>query len=150
MGKKAEELFTANVTVENMRTGAAQTTKIQGTVGGRVERTEGMERGDTAGAITVLKQIVEQYEQEMMNAALGDETEEPGVWYEVARKTKVESLTRDGDGNYHLITTERAGASERGLAIIQKRSRERMAEDDAQYWAMKHLRAEEYNKAFPE
>ena len=114
MGKRTEETFTVQVTVENVRTGAAQTTKFCGGTDGMLEVTETKVNGGCTSAMKILR------------AVLGD-----------------------GDGNYHLITTERAGGSEEGLQVVQKRSRELMSEDDARYWALENLRMEEYEKAFP-
>ena len=145
---KTEELYTVTVTVENMKTGAAQATTFQGTAGGPLKSVEARTRGTCTPAAEVLREIAEQFEQETMDVKIEDYVEESGVWFEVARKTKKESLCRDGDGNYHLIATERAGASKEGLRIVQKRCRELMEEDDARYWALENLRMEEYEKAF--
>ena len=148
MDKKQEELYTVTVTVENMETGAAQTTTFQGTTGGTIKSIDTRTRGTCTPAAEVLREVAEQFEQGTMDAKIEDCVEEPGVWFEVARKTKKESLCRDGGGNYHLIATERAGASKEGLRIVQKRCRELMEEDDARYWALENLRMEEYEKAF--
>lgn len=147
--EKTEELYTVTVTVENMKTGAAQTTTFQGTAGGQLKSVEARTRGTCTPAADVLREVAEQFEQGTMDGKIEDCIGEPGVWFEVARKTKKESLCRDGDGNYHLITTERAGASKEGLRIVQKRCRELMEEDDARYWALENLKMEEYEKAFP-
>lgn len=148
MDKKAEEFCTVTVTVENMRTGAAQATTFQGAVGGTIQVIETRTRGTCSTAEEILQKIAAQLEQKMMNAKITDCSEKQGVWYEVAKKTKEESLCRDGDGNYHLITTERAGGSKEGLQVVQKRSRELMTENVAKYWAVRNLRTEEYEKAF--
>lgn len=149
MDKKQEELYTVTVTVENMETGAAQTTTFQGTKGGPIKSIEARTRGTCTPAAEVLREIAGQFGHGTMDAKIVDYIEESGVWFEVARKTKKESLCRDGDGNYHLITTERAGGSKEGLQVVQKRCRKLMAEDDARYWALENLRMEEYEKAFP-
>ena len=94
------------------------------------------------------EQLKAVYGSEMLNAKK-IEKDEFGIWYEVAKKAKEEALCRDGDGNYHLITTERTGGSKEGLQVVQKRSRELMPKDDAQHWALENLRMEEYEKAFP-
>lgn len=141
--EKTEELYTVTVTVENMKTGAAQTTTFQGTVGGPLKSTEARTRGTCTPAAEVLREVAEQLGHGTMDAKIEDYIEEPGVWFEVARKTKKESLCRDGDGNYHLITTERAGESKEGLRIVQKRCRELRTEDEAIYWALGNLRVEE-------
>ena len=86
----------------------------------------------------------------MINVRVLRERDEPVGWYAVAKKVLEETLYRDGDGNYHLIKSERAGADEVGFAIEQKRSRELISEDDALYWGARNLRAEEYEKAFRE
>ena len=86
----------------------------------------------------------------MINVRVLRERDEPVVWHAVAKKILEETLYQDGDGNYHLIKSERAGADEVGRAIEQERSRELISEDDARYWARENLRAEEYEKAFRE
>lgn len=151
MGKRTEETFTVQVTVENGRTGAAQTTKFCGGTDGMLEVTETKVNGGCTSAVEILREVLGKHEdQTTIKARNFGAGEEFGVWYEVAKKTKEESLCRDGDGNYHLITTERAGGSEEGLKVVQKRSRELMSEDDARYWALENLRMEEYEKAFGE
>lgn len=150
MGKRTEETFTVRVTVENVRTGAAQTTKFRGETDGMIEVTETKVNGGCTSAMKILREVLGEHEdQTTIKARSLGARKEFGVWYEVAKKTKEESLCRDGDGNYHLITTERAGGSEEGLKVMQKRSRELMSEDDARYWALENLRMEEYEKAFP-
>lgn len=151
MGKRTEETFTVQVTVENMRTGAAQATKFCGGTDGMLEVTEKKVNGGCTSAVEILREVLGKHEdQTTIKARNLGAGEEFGVWYEVARKVAEETLCRDGDGNYHLITTERAGGSEEGLKVVQKRSRELMSEDDARYWALENLRMEEYEKAFPE
>lgn len=149
MGKRTEETFTVQVTVENVRTGAAATTRFCGGTDGGIEVAETKTKEGCTSAMEILREIVgEQENREKIKARVLRERDEPGVWYEVARKVAEEALYRDGDGNYHVITTERAGASKEGLRIVQKRSRELMSEDDARYWALENLRMEEYEKAF--
>lgn len=151
MSSRVEESYTVVVTVENVRTGAAQTTKFCGGTDGMCEVTETKVNGGCTSAMKILREVLgERENQTTIKARSLGAGEEFGVWYEVAKKTKEESLCRDGDGNYHLITTERAGGSKEGLQIVQKRSRELMSEDDARYWALENLRIEEYEKAFGE
>lgn len=151
MSSRVEENYTVVVTVENVRTGAAQTTKFRGGTDGMCEVTETKVNGGCTSAMKILQEVLgERENQTTIKARSLGAGEEFGVWYEVARKTKEEALCRDGDGNYHLITTERAGGSKEGLQIVQKRSRELMSEDDARYWALENLRTEEYEKAFGE
>lgn len=151
MGKRTEETFTVQVTVENVRTGAEQATKFCGGTDGMLEVTETKINRGCTSAVEILREVLGKHEdQTTIKARNLGEGEEFGVWYEVAKKTKEESLCRDGDGNYHLITTERAGGSEEGLKVMQKRSRELMSEDGARYWALENLRMEEYEKAFSE
>lgn len=151
MSSRVEESYTVVVTVENVRTGAAQTTKFCGGTDGMCEVTETKVNGGCTSAMKILGEVLGKHEdQTTIKARSLGAGEEFGVWYEVARKTKEEALCRDGDGNYHLITTERAGGSKEGLQVVQKRSRELMSEDDARYWALENLRMEEYKKAFGE
>lgn len=151
MNSRVEENYTVVVTVENVRTGAAQCTRYRRGENGVIKVLETKTQGGCTAAMEILREIVETQETRTPTKvrSLGA-GEEFGVWYEVARKTKEEALCRDGDGNYHLITTERAGGSKEGLQIVQKRSRELMSEDDARYWALENLRIEEYEKAFGE
>lgn len=151
MSSRVEESYTVVVTVENVRTGAAQTTKFCGGTDGMCEVTETKVNGGCTSAMKILQEIVrKQGNRETINARVLRGRDKPGVWYEVAKKVAEETLCRDGDGNYHLVKSERAGADEVGRAIEQKRSRELMAEDDARYWALENLRMEEYEKAFGE
>ena len=151
MSSRVEESYTVVVTVENVRTGAAQCTRYRRGENGVIKVTEAKTQGGCTAAMEILREIAETEEDRTpIKARSLGAGEEFGVWYEVARKTKEETLCRDGDGNYHLITTERAGGSKEGLRIVQKRSREMMLEDFARYWAMRNLRPEEYEKAFPE
>ena len=151
MSRRVEESYTVVVTVENVRTGAAQCTRYRRGENGVIKVTEAKTQGGCTAAMEILREIVETQETRTpINARVLRERDKPGVWYEVARKVAEETLCRDGDGNYHLITTERAGGSKEGLRIVQKRSREMMLEDFARYWAMRNLRPEEYEKAFPE
>lgn len=151
MSSRVEESYTVVVTVENVRTGAAQCTRYRRGENGVIKVTEAKTLGGCTAALEILREIVETQETrtptKVRSIGAGEEF---GVWYEVARKTKEEALCRDGDGNYHLITTERAGGSKEGLQIVQKRRRELMSEDDARYWALENLRMEEYEKAFGE
>lgn len=150
MSSRAEETYTVTVIVENVRTGTAATTRFCGGTDGGIEVAETKTKEGCTSAMEILREIVgEQENREKIKARVLRERDEPGVWYEVARKVAEEALYRDGDGNYHVITTERAGASKEGLRIVQKRSRELMSEDDARYWALENLRMEEYEKAFP-
>lgn len=151
MSSRVEESYIVLVTVENVRTGAAQTTKFCGGTDGMCEVTETKVNGGCTSAMKILREILGKHEdQTTIKARSLGEGEEFGVWYEVARKVAEETLYRDGDGNYHLIKSERAGADKVGRAIEQKRSRELMSEDDARYWALENLRMEEYEKAFGE
>lgn len=151
MSSRVEESYTVVVTVENVRTGAAQTTKFRGGTDGMCEVTETKVNGGCTSAMKILQEVLgERENQTTIKARSLGAGEEFGVWYEVAKKTKEETLCRDGDGDYHLIKSERAGADKVGRAIEQKRSRELMSEDDARYWALENLRMEEYEKAFPE
>ena len=151
MSSRAEESYTVVVLVNNARTGAKQCTWFRRGENEESEETETKTPGSCTAAVEILREIVETQENRTtIKARSLGEGEEFGVWYEVARKTKEEALCRDGDGNYHLITTERAGGSKEGLQVVQKRSRELMSEDDARYWALENLRIEEYEKAFPE
>lgn len=151
MSSRVEESYTVVVTVENVRTGAAQTTKFCGGTDGMIEVTETKVNGGCTSVMKILREVLGEHEgQTTINARVLRERDKPGVWYEVARKVEEETLCRDGDGNYHLIKSERAGADEVGRAIEQKRSRELMSEDDARYWALENLRMEEYEKAFRE
>lgn len=150
MGKKTEESYTVVVAVEDVKTGAAQCTRFRSGEDGEIEVMETKTLGGCTAAMEILREIVEtQEDRTPMKARSLGSGEEFDVWYEIAKKTKEETLCRDGDGNYHLITMERAGGSEEGLQIVQKRSRELMSEGDAQYWALGNLRMEEYEKAFP-
>lgn len=151
MNSRVEENYTVVVTVENVRTGAAQCTRYRRGENGVIKVTEAKTQGGCAAALEILREIVETQENRTpINARVLRERDKPGVWYEVARKVAEETLCRDGDGNYHLIKSERAGADKVGRAIEQKRSRELMSEDDARYWALENLRMEEYEKAFGE
>ena len=151
MSSRVEESYTVVVTVENVRTGAAQTTKFCGGTDGMLEVAETKVNGGCTSAMKILREVLGKHEdQTTIKARNLGAKKEFGVWDEVARKVAEETLCRDGDGNYHLITTERAGGSEEGLKVVQKRSRELMSEDDARYWALENLRMEEYEKAFPE
>lgn len=150
MGKRAEETFTVRVTVENVRTGAAQTTKFYKGTDGMLEVTETKVNGGCTSAMKILREVLgEREDQTTLKARSLGAGEKLGVWYVVAKKIAEETMCRDGDGNYHLVKSERAGADEIGRAIEQKRSRELMSEDDARYWALENLRMEEYEKAFP-
>lgn len=151
MSSRVEESYTVVVTVENVRTGAAQTTKFCGGTDGMCEVTETKVNGGCTSAMKILGEVLGKHEdQTTIKARSLGAGEKFGVWYEVARKVVEETLCRDGDGNYHMIKSERAGAEKVGRAIEQKRSRELMAEDDARYWALENLRMEEYEKAFGE
>lgn len=151
MSSRVEESYTVVVTVENVRTGAAAATRFYGGTDGSIEATEAKTAEGCTSAMEILQEIVrKQGNRETINARVLRERDKPGVWYEVARKVAEETLCRDGDGNYHLIKSERAGADKVGRAIEQKRSRELMSEDDARYWALENLRIEEYEKAFGE
>lgn len=151
MSNRVEESYTVVVTVENVRTGAAQATKFCGGTDGMCEVTETKVNGGCTSAMKILREVLGKHEdQTTIKAKSLGARDKFGVWYEVARKVVEEMLCRDGDGNYHMIKSERAGADEVGRAIEQKRSRELMAEDDARYWALENLRAEEYEKAFGE
>lgn len=151
MSSRVEESYTVVVTVENVRTGAAQCTRYRRGENGVIKVTEAKTQGGCAAALEILREIVETQENRTpINARVLRERDQPGVWYEVAKKVAEETLCRDGDGNYHLIKSERAGADKVGRAIEQKKSRELMAEDDARYWARENLRMEEYEKAFGE
>lgn len=150
MGKKTEEIYTVMVAVANTKTGEVQRTRFRCDEDGVIEETGTKTLGGSTAAVEILREVVAaQEDRTPIKARSLGAGEEFGVWYEVAKKTKEESLCRDGDGNYHLITTERAGGSEEGLKVAQKRSRELMSEDDARYWALENLRMEEYEKAFP-
>ena len=151
MSSRVEESYTVVVTVENVRTGAAATTRFYGGTDGSIEETEEKTAEGCTSAMEILREIVETKEgRTPIKARSLGAGEEFGVWDEVARRTKEEALCRGKDGNYHLITTERAGGSKEGLKVVQKRSQELMSEDDARYWALENLRMEEYEKAFPE
>lgn len=151
MSSSVEERYTVVVTVENVRTGAAQTTKFCGGTDGMCEVTETKVNGGCTSAMKILGEVLGKHEdQTTIKAKSLGARDKFGVWYEVARKVAEETLCRDGDGNYHMIKSERAGADEVGRAIEQKRSRELMSEDDARYWALENLRIEEYEKAFGE
>lgn len=150
MEKRTEETFTVQVTVENVRTGAAQTTKFCGGTDGMLEVTETKVNGGCTSAMKILREVLGEHEdQTTIKARSLGARDKFGVWYVVAKKIAEETMCRDEDGNYHLIKSERAGADEIGRAIEQKRSRELMSEDDARYWALENLRMEEYEKAFP-
>ena len=151
MSSRVEESYTVVVTVENVRTGAAQTTKFCGGTDGMLEVAETKVNGGCTSAMKILREVLGKHENRTpIKARSLGAGKEFGVWYKVARKVAEETLCRDGDGNYHLIKSERAGADEVGCAIEQKRSRELMSEDDARYWALENLRMEEYEKAFGE
>lgn len=151
MSSRVEESYTVLVTVENVRTGAAATTRFYGGTDGSIEATEAKTAEGCTSAMKILQEIVrKQGNRKTINARVLRGRDKPGVWYEVAKKITEETLCRDGDGNYHLIKSERAGADEVGRAIEQKRSRELMSEDNTRYWALENLRAEEYEKAFGE
>lgn len=151
MSSKVEENYTVVVTVENVRTGATQCTRFRRGENGGIGVTEAKTQGGCTAALEILREIVEKQENRTpIKARSLGAGKEFGVWYEVAKKIVEETMCRDGDGNYHMIKSERAGADEVGRAIEQKRSRELMSEDDARYWALENLRMEEYEKAFGE
>lgn len=151
MSSRVEERYTVVVEVTNVKTGAVQYTEFRRGEDGEIKATGTKKPGVYTAAMEILRGIVEaEGNRTPIKARSLGAGEEFGVWYEVARKTKEEALCRDGDGNYHLITTERTGGSKEGLQVVQKRSRELMSEDDARYWALENLRMEEYEKAFPE
>lgn len=148
MRKETEWAFAVTITVENVENGEAKTTRFFSGSGGRVVEAENKEvDGKTE---EWLRELVGLHpEEERIKAKVVEGSGKNEVLYEVAKKIAEETLCRDGDGNYHLIKSERAGADEIGRAIEQKRSRELMSEDDARYWALENLRMEEYEKAFP-
>lgn len=134
MDKKQEEFYTVTVTVENMKTGAAQTTTLQGTAGGAIKTIETRTRGTCTPATEVLREVAEQFEQGTMDGKIEDCIEEPGVWFEVARKMKKESLCRDGDGNGTTTCSPRNGREQarRGCGLcrnVAENSWQRMMRD---------------------
>ena len=148
MRRETECAFTVTITAENVETGEAKTTRFFGGPDGKIVEVRNKDvDGETEEWLRAL--VGEHKKEERMKAKVVEGSGKNEVLYEVAKKTKEESLCRAGDGNYHLITTEWAGGSEEGLKVVQKRSRELMSEDDARYWALEHLRIEEYEKAFP-
>ena len=150
MGKKTEEIYTVMVAVANTKTGEVQRTRFRCDEDGVIEETGTKTLGGSTAAVEILREVVAaQEDRTPIKARSLGAGEKLGVWYVVAKKIAEETMCRDGDGNYHLVKSERAGADEIGRAIEQKRSRELMSEDDARYWALENLRMEEYEKAFP-
>lgn len=150
MEKKTEKIYTVMVIMANTKTGKVQRTRFRCDEDGEIEETGTKTLGGSTAAVEILREIVAAQEDRTQIKARGlGAGEKLGVWYVVAKKIAEETMCRDGDGNYHLITTERAGGSEEGIQVVQKRSRELMSEDDARYWALENMRMEEYEKAFP-
>lgn len=151
MEKKTEKIYTVMVTMANTKTGKVQRTRFRCDEDGVIEETGTKTLGGSTAAVEILREIVAAQEDRTQIKARGlGAGEKLGAWYVVAKKIAEETMCRDGDGNYHLVKSERAGADEIGRAIEQKGSRELMSEDDARYWALENLRMEEYEKAFGE
>ncbi len=147
MQRETECAFTVTVTVENVETGEVKKTRFFGRPDGRVVEVGNEDVGKETEEW--LRRLVGLHpEEERMKAKVVEGSGKNEVLYEVAKKITEETLYRDGDGNYHLVKSERAGADVVGRAIEQKRSREMMDEEDARAWAAENLRAAEYYKAF--
>lgn len=147
MRRETECAFTVTVTAENVETGKAKTTRFFSGPDGRIVEVGNKDvDGETEEWLRALVGL--HPKEERVKAKVVEGSGKNEVLYEVAKKIAEETMCRDGDGNYHLIKSERAGADVIGRAIEQKRSRELMSEDDARYWALENLRMEEYEKAF--